>query len=94
MAEHAEDGARFHAMTKAALGRRIALVFDDTPLSVPVVADPITTGRLQILLAAGETPAEQVIELGRISFLLQSGPLPAQVRILATNETQEQPEAH
>ncbi|HWP35857.1 MAG TPA: protein translocase subunit SecD [Thermodesulfobacteriota bacterium] len=70
-------GARIFAdLTSANVGRRLAIVLDDTVYSAPVIREPITGGEAQI---TGQfTPAEAY----DLAIVLRAGALPAPVRIV------------
>jgi hypothetical protein len=52
----ADQRERFAKLSRAEVGHRVAIVIDDEAVSVPVVREPITGGRVQIWPGAGEDP--------------------------------------
>ncbi|PCC70297.1 hypothetical protein SAMN02745121_03374 [Nannocystis exedens] len=53
-----EDGQRLAALTAEQRGHRLAVVQDDEVLMAPTIREPLTTGELEIPLAAVATRAE------------------------------------
>lgn len=87
----AAGAARLAAVTGSSVGRRLAIVLDDTVLSAPVVGGAITGGRLQISLGGeggpqAEQAARDLVELLREGglaaplVLVGEGPAPAPAR--------------
>ncbi len=66
----------FDAMTGANVGRRLAIVLDNTVYSAPVIKERIPGGRVQI---TGNFSIEEAHEL---AIVLRSGALPAPVNII------------
>lgn len=67
---------RLAALTRANVGKPIAIVLDDEVLSVPVINEPILGGQLQI---SGSFTQEQVNQL---AIALRSGALPTPLRLV------------
>lgn len=73
------DGAKlFEQITKANIGKRVAIFLDGAPISTPVVNEAITGGRAQI--SGTFTPKEAKQLVGR----LNSGALPVPVELIST----------
>ncbi|WAS93323.1 SecDF P1 head subdomain-containing protein [Nannocystis punicea] len=53
-----EDSQRFAALTTEERGKRLAVIQDDEVLMAPTLLEPLTTGELEIPLAAAATRAE------------------------------------
>lgn len=53
-----EDSERFAALTAEHRGRRLAVIQDDEVLTAPTLLEPLTSGELEIPLAAAATRAE------------------------------------
>jgi preprotein translocase subunit SecD len=66
----------FGEITTANVGRRFAIVLDDTAYSAPVIREPITGGQAQI---SGSFTAEEAYDL---AIVLKAGALPAPVKIV------------
>ena len=76
--EFDRDGARlFGEATAANVGRRLAIVLDDTVYSAPVIREKISGGKAQI---SGRFTAEDARDL---AIVLRAGALPAPVNIIS-----------
>jgi preprotein translocase subunit SecD len=76
--EFDRDGARlFGEATAANVGRRLAIVLDDTVYSAPVIREKISGGKAQI---SGRFTAEEARDL---AIVLRAGALPAPVNIIS-----------
>jgi preprotein translocase subunit SecD len=76
--EFDRDGARlFGEATAANVGRRLAIVLDDTIYSAPVIREQISGGKAQI---SGRFTAEDARDL---AIVLRAGALPAPVNIIS-----------
>jgi preprotein translocase subunit SecD len=76
--EFDRDGARlFGEATAANVGRRLAIVLDDTIYSAPVIREKISGGKAQI---SGRFTAEEARDL---AIVLRAGALPAPVNIIS-----------
>lgn len=75
-----EGGKIFADMTKANVGKTIAIYLDGQPISQPTVQGEITGGKAQI--TGGFTPAEAKQLAGRMN----SGALPIPIELIATNK--------
>ncbi len=76
--EFDREGARlFGEATAANVGRRLAIVLDDTVYSAPVIRDKITGGKAQI---SGSFTVEDARDL---AIVLRAGALPAPVNIIS-----------
>ncbi len=76
--EFDREGARiFGEVTTAQVGRRLAIILDDTVYSAPVIQTPITGGRGQITGNFNEKEATD------LAIVLRAGALPAPVQIVA-----------
>jgi preprotein translocase subunit SecD len=69
-------GEIFDALTSANVGRRIAIVLDNTVYSAPVIKERIPGGRVQI------TGNFSIDEAHELAIVLRSGALPAPVNII------------
>lgn len=77
--EFNEEGAKLFAeMTKANVGKPIAIYLDGSPISTPVVREEITGGKAQI--TGKFTPDEAKLLVGR----LNSGALPVPIELIST----------
>lgn len=74
-------GKRFGDLTGANVGRRLAIVLDDTVESAPVIQSKIATGQGQITLGSGSYE-QQAQEAQQLSLILKSGALPATIDVL------------
>ncbi len=75
--EFNEEGAKkFEELTKRNVGRRIAIVIDEIPISAPVVQEPISGGKAQI---TGDFTIEAAKSLARN---LTAGALPVPVKLV------------
>ena len=75
-----EGGKLFAEITKANIGKTVAIYLDGQPISTPVVQGEITGGEAQI--TGGFTPVEAKQLAGR----LNSGALPIPIELIATNK--------
>jgi preprotein translocase subunit SecD len=76
-----DEGAKlFGEITKANIGKTVAIYLDGTPITQPTVQGEITDGKAQI--TGGFTPAEAKQLAGR----LNSGALPIPIDLVATNK--------
>lgn len=66
----------FGELTSANVGRRLAIVLDDTVYSAPVIKDAITGGQAEI---SGRFKAQEAYDL---AIVLKAGALPAPVKIV------------
>ncbi len=66
----------FGELTSANVGRRLAIVLDDTVYSAPVIRDAITGGQAEI---SGRFTAQEAYDL---AIVLKAGALPAPVRMV------------
>lgn len=74
-----EEGTRLFAeITKANVGKMVAIYLDGAPISTPVVREEITAG--QAVISGSFTPAEAKQLVGR----LNSGALPVPISLLST----------
>jgi preprotein translocase subunit SecD len=71
-----EGGAKFGALTRANVGRNLAIVLDGTVYSAPVIKSPITNGSGVI---EGNFTTEDARSL---AIVLRAGALPAPVRVI------------
>ena len=72
-----KEGAElFHALTKEAIGKRLAIVLDGVIYSAPVIREPIPGGRASI---SGNFTIQEARDL---SVVLRAGALPAPVQVL------------
>jgi preprotein translocase subunit SecD len=67
-----EGGARFASLTTELVGRRLAIVLDDTVMSAPRVQEPITGGRAVITMGSA-SEAEMRPEAEAIALALRGG---------------------
>ena len=80
--EFNKTGARvFGDMTEANIGRRMAVVLDDSVESAPVIQSKISA-RGQITLGSLKSNQEMYREANDLALVLKAGALPAPVRIL------------
>ncbi|HEY9582751.1 MAG TPA: protein translocase subunit SecD [Candidatus Paceibacterota bacterium] len=76
-----DEGAKlFTEITKANIGKTVAVYLDAQPISTPVVQAEITGGKAQI--TGGFTPQEAKLLAGRMN----SGALPVPIELIATNK--------
>ncbi len=74
-----DEGAKlFEQITKANIGKTVAIFLDGAPISTPVVQEAISGGRAQI--SGTFTPAEAKTLVGR----LNSGALPVPIELIST----------
>lgn len=77
--EFNDEGAKIFAdMTKANVGKPVAIYLDGSPISTPVVREEITGGKAQI--TGKFTPDEAKLLVGR----LNSGALPVPIELIST----------
>lgn len=74
----AEGSKMFAAITKANIGKQVAIFLDGAPISTPVVQQEITGGEAQITGSFTPTEAKQLV--GR----LNSGALPVPISLVST----------
>lgn len=72
-------GRRFGELTTNNVGRRMAIVLEDTVDSAPVINEPITGGRAQITMGGNRTREEMVSDANQLALVLKAGALPAPV---------------
>lgn len=70
------DAARFEAMTRAAIGKQVAIAVGDRVMSRPIVREAIPGGRLQISLGHGGDPRRDARAL---AARMSTEPLPAAI---------------
>lgn len=74
-----DEGAKlFEAITKANVGKVVAIYLDGQPISAPTVREPITGGQAQI--TGSFTPQEARLLVGRFN----SGALPVPITLIST----------
>lgn len=74
-----DEGSKlFEEMTKANVGKTIAIFLDGSPISTPRVNEPITGG--QAVISGNFTPQEAKLLVGR----LNSGALPVPIELIST----------
>ncbi|MFH1594232.1 MAG: protein translocase subunit SecD [Candidatus Omnitrophota bacterium] len=73
---NSEGGAAFSEITGANVGKRLAIVLDDTVYSAPVIREKIPSGRAQI---SGNFSVQEANDL---AIVLRAGALPAPVDII------------
>jgi len=77
------EGAReFERLTGDNIGRRLAIVLDDTVDSAPVIQSKIAGGSAQITLGGAKSYNQLLQEANELSLVLRSGALPAPVSVL------------
>lgn len=76
------DAARFEALTRAAIGKQVAIAVGDRVLSRPIVREAIPGGRLQISLGHDGDPRR---EARALAARMRAPPLPAAITPLRTD---------
>jgi preprotein translocase subunit SecD len=77
-----EGAAQFERLTGENIGKRLAIVLDDTVDSAPVIQSQISGGSAQITLGGAKNYNQLLAEANELSLVLRSGALPAPVSIL------------
>lgn len=73
LVELSPEGAdRFHAVTKENVNRRLAIVLDGFVTSAPVVAEPISGGRISITMGGQRGPREDLAAAEELARALSS----------------------
>jgi hypothetical protein len=75
----AAGGEAFHALTRALVDRKLAIVLDGRVMSAPVVREAIPGGRVMIMLGS-RARAE---DAERLAARLRTGPLPSAVTLVS-----------
>jgi preprotein translocase subunit SecD len=90
----AQGGKTFGAMTMQGVGRKIAIVIDGEIQTAPVVASPITGGRVHIMTSSSPSldPALLKEKVDDLVLVLNSGPLPAPIMFMVEEQVQRIPE--
>ena len=90
----AQGRKTFGEMTTQGVGRKIAIVLDGEVQSAPVVASPITGGRVHITTGGSPSldPALLKGEVEDLALVLNSGPLPAPMMFLVEEQVQRIPD--
>jgi len=78
----AEGAQEFERLTGANVGKRLAIVLDDTVNSAPVIQTRIAGGNAQITLGGNRNYNQLLQEASELSLVLRSGALPAPVNVL------------
>lgn len=77
-----EGAQQFERLTGENIGKRLAIVLDDTVNSAPVIQARIAGGNAQITLGGNKNYNQLLQEATELSLVLRSGALPAPVNIL------------
>ncbi len=77
-----EGAQAFERITGDNIGKRLAIVLDDTVDSAPVIQSRIAGGNAQITLGGNKSYNELLADANELSLVLRSGALPAPVSIL------------
>ena len=77
-----EGTKQFDALTKANVGKRLAIVLDDEVKSAPVLQSHIPNGRAQISMGSYRPQNEIFQEASDLALVLRAGALPAPIEIL------------
>jgi len=77
-----EGAQQFERLTGENIGKRLAIVLDDTVNSAPVIQSRIAGGNAQITLGGNKNYNQLLQEATELSLVLRSGALPAPVNIL------------
>lgn len=72
-------GRRFGELTTKSVGKRMAIVLEDTVDSAPVINEPITGGSAQITMGGNRTRDEMIRDANQLALVLKAGALPAPV---------------
>lgn len=78
----AEGGQRLEALSRANVGRRLAIVLDGQVTSAPVITAPITGGKARISVGGFKDAATLQLETRDLALALRSGMLPARLVLL------------
>jgi len=80
------------ALTRESVGKRLAIVIDDTVISAPIVPEPIAKGTLRVLFGQGGTPEDDADLMASLwAFLIGLEPLPAELTLLAERSSHGDP---
>lgn len=77
-----EGAHEFERLTGENIGKRLAIVLDDTVDSAPVIQSKIAGGNAQITLGGSKSYNQLLQEANQLSLVLRSGALPAPVSVL------------
>ena len=77
-----QGAVEFEKLTEANVGRRMAIVLDDTVMSAPVIQEKIPGGTARITMGGLKSHAEVAQEAKDLALVLRAGALPAPVRVL------------
>lgn len=75
----AAGGRTFAALTKDNIGKRMAIVLEETVDSAPVIQTEIPNGTASITMGGARTREEMIKEANQLSLVLKAGALPAPV---------------
>lgn len=73
---------RFEALTARLVGRHVAILVDGQVMSVPLVAEPIAGGRMQITMGRGASLREVLGEAQLLAAALRGGPIASKVEVI------------